>query len=634
MDKQKMKNWIEINKNFIPFYVLIFLTQIVNRFGELTGQYAKIEIAICAALLYLPFFLLTTKRQEINSTSKFVMGLLAIPLFIECIINISHENIGKIGYYDLSVMSLPLIFLIYFLNIKKSQEEKNILLCNIILSTGFVIVLTTLINLAINFNNIPGNVGAYITGNQNISSYILLISLPFIVHFKINNLYKVFYVITIVIVISFVYKSRLPSILAVTYSVYLVINIFNFKKNALLIVGVICIGIVSIVSLLIFNERFKYLLNYDLYLRIIPIFRVFEGINLNNLSLGVGTGNFAAFFYANQDKYSVLEVMNPGETYTYAHNFLIDRLVSGGVIVFGLYLALYGYVFYRYCFVSKKDLLLQALFHSFLIGLILSFFDIVHNSISGYSFFILILGLLLTNITENKGGFKNFTLIGILVILFIPILLFKIYENKDHHYNYNNIINSIGLSDDLYTQVKDFSEAYPHYGEIDGIQAYYLIKSGELNKESFKESFSSMNQFNKYRDARLHLSSQYYAALNIDNELINVYSDILYKNIIPKKMISPIHNRYQVVVNIIDDGSLNIKFISNPCCKLNIPTDMFKQIKYVNSGVTNLKITEESINFVVRNAHYSVDSKDLARDTLVVKEFLREINKFSEPLKF
>jgi hypothetical protein len=67
---------------------------------------------------------------------------------------------------------------------------------------------------------------------------------------------------------------------------------------------------------------------------------------------------------------------------------------------------------------------------------------------------------------------------------------------------------------------------------------------------------------------------------------------------------------------------------------VNIPKDMFNQLKYVNTGLSNLKVTEESINFVASNAIYSIDSIDLTRDTDIVKEFLREVNKYSEPLKF
>jgi hypothetical protein len=97
-------------------------------------------------------------------------------------------------------------------------------------------------------------------------------------------------------------------------------------------------------------------------------------------------------------------------------------------------------------------------------------------------------------------------------------------------------------------------------------------------------------------------------------------------------VITPQYDRNKVTVKGADDK--NVKLISKPCCTLNIPNDMLKQIKFINTASTNLKITEESINYVASNLLYSVDLKDTPRDTLIVKDFLRDINKFSEPIKF
>jgi len=629
-----MKNWILNNKNLTLLYFLFLLVHVVNRFGELTGQYAKLELACYVIFIYLPFFIQNVKNFRINEENIYATLLVAIPLSIELLINALHDNHNKIAYYDLSVMSISLIFLYYFLSLNIEKREKNLMVGCAILSIALIILIFAIGNIIINFNGVIDS-GAYITGNQNISSYILLVSLPFLRTLPLKNLYKLSYVFLVVLVICFIFKARIPSVIVVVYCIYLVLNLFNIKNSNILAFGLFLFGLIFISLLFFYNQRFSALLNYDLYLRAIPLMRVWESFTLNNFIFGVGTGNIAVLIYSAQDLYPVLEIMNPGETYTYAHNFLVDRLVSGGILVFISYLIIYGLVVYRYIGIKDRNSQLQALFHSYSIGLLLSFYDVVHNSFSGYSIFILILGMLIINLFEFKIKLKKVFLLTCL-IFFIPALIFKNLENKDHHYDYNSIINRISLEKSFHQDIVSFSARYPHYAEIDALDTYHrnFVGSYKSDPNGFQLAFKNMNTFNKYRNSRLHFSSQYYALLNLENDLVDVYSDILYRSLIVKKVVTPLYDRQKISVKNINDGSLNINFISQPCCTLNIPSDMFRQIKYVNSGLTNLKITEESIDFVAANATYSIDSKNSTRDTIVVKEFLRDVNKFSGPLKF
>jgi hypothetical protein len=266
----------------------------------------------------------------------------------------------------------------------------------------------------------------------------------------------------------------------------------------------------------------------------------------------------------------------------------------------------------------------------------MSLYDIVHNTISGYSIFTLITGLLIINIFEIRIKFKNFFLIVIISLLIIPTILLKREDNMGHHNDYNKIINLVNIGKVPNKEINQFSVNYPNYSEIDSLNVYYkyFYEPSKLNDTDFKDAFLNMNKYNKYRNARLHFSSQFYSLRNLDDNLLDVYSDILYRSVVLKRFVTPLYEREKIYVQITNDSNLNIKFLSKPCCTVNIPRDMFNQIKYVNSGSSNLKITEESIDFVAKNAIYSIDSNDSARDTEVVKEFLREINKYSEPLKF
>lgn len=394
---------------------------------------------------------------------------------------------------------------------------------------------------------------------------------------------------------------------------------------------------IPIVSVfLIFNERFQNLFSYDIYYRLLPIIRLFNGLNIHHLFLGAGTGNFGVIFYSIQDHYPVLELMLPKEVFTYAHNFLIDRLVSAGIGVFLIYVIFYIFIIIKYIKLNEKNQYIQAFFHAFCIGLFMSFYDIVHNTISGYSIFTLITGLLLINIFQIKLKINKYFLLTVILILMIPLVFLKFEKNMGSQNDYNKLINLVNVGKVSNKDINKFILDYPHYAEVDSINVYYkfFYDSSKLNDEDFRGAFLTMNKYNKYRSSRLHFSSQFYSLRNLDENLLDVYSDILYRSFILKRVVSPLYDRNNINIQISNDNNLNIRFLSKPCCTVNIPKDMFNQLKYVNTGLSNLKVTEESINFVASNAIYSIDSIDLTRDTDIVKEFLREVNKYSEPLKF
>lgn len=631
-----MKSWLLTNKNSIPFFALFLLTHMVNRFGDLTGQYAKIEVAIYLIYIYIPIYIYNIRKIKVTDINFGTVLLLVAPIVFEFIINEFHQNRTNIAYYDLSVMAVSTIFLLYFLAIDEPLERKNILLRNLIFIIAFIIIITSLINIIFNIDDINQNKGRFITGNQNISAYILMISLPFLLTFNINNYYKIAYVTLIILVTGLLFKARAPTIISITYGFYLIYKIINIRNIKFLIIAGSCAAILVISFFLIFNNRFYNLFSYDIYYRLLPILRLYLGLGVNDLIFGVGTGNFAALLYSMQNIYPALEVMLPTEALTYAHNFIIDRFVSAGIFIFVFYFVFYIAIFIKYMTMRDKNIFIKALFHAFFIGLLMSLYDIVHNSISGYSIFTLVTGLLILNLFNFKIKYIKIFYVLSFTILIIPVIQFMNKGNMGHHYEYNKIINLINLGKITNKEINNFYISYPHYSEIDTLNVYYKYfhEPSKLNESDFKDSFFNMNKYNRYRNARLHFSSQYYSLRNLDDDLVNVYADILFRSVILKKIVTPTYVREQIKVENTSDGNPNIKFISKPCCTLNIPQDMFKQLKYVNSGLTNLKITEESINFVATNTIYSIDSRDSARDTDVVKEFLREINKFSEPLKF
>jgi hypothetical protein len=622
-----MINKINEYKSLLILFLSIISILLIPKLGDSTGQYAKLDLALILGLLFYPIFIykiLLIKKEKIRTSPTIY---LLIPLIIEIIINIYIGNYGRDSYYDIAIISIAILFSVYYFYEVPSEVDKNIIFSFLIGLISVCIILITLLT-QLFYDQIKVNPGAIISGNQNISAYILLLSTPFILNLSISRLLKLVYFLSIFIIISFIYKSRIPALILLIYSLVIIFNRQDFQISKHKIILGLFIITTCVIVLFIFNERFNELLKIDIYLRVLPLLRIYEGAEVKNLLIGYGTNNFATVIYSFQNIYPILEVLIPDSAFIYAHNFLIDRLISGGIIPFIFYFLLFATLILRPFIFSNYQAKRNPAYHALVIAVFMALYDVVFNSITGYLFFVLIVGLLSSDFLKLK--IQKIILIILPLFLLLPGYFYKFNHQIGHHDSYNQLINQVNAGLGNEEKLRKFSEKYPHYAEIDTVNTYFYLKN---DSSLFDENFKSMNIFNKYYNKRLHLSSQYFALKNKDEDLLSVYSDILYKILILSKQVSPIYKNSNVSV-VITNNDPNLSYLSVPCCKMSIPRDMFNQIKYVNSGVSDLKISPESLDFVVAGSVYSADAKSKSLDAKIVREFLLNVNKNSEAIKF
>jgi hypothetical protein len=437
------------------------------------------------------------------------------------------------------------------------------------------------------------------------------------------------------LLIGVFYKARLATIILFIYSFFYLkelINVDNIKK----FIGIwFTFSFILLFALIVNNERFNDLIKIDVYFRLLPWERILFGIEFRDIFFGVGTGNYALTLYKLQNTLPSIEIIFAKDTFLHAHNFLIDRFISGGVFVLLGYLLIYIIIIKEFFKKTDKYNDQKYLFHAFLMGLTLSLFDVVHNHISGYLIFQLITLSLLTVIFNKSENIKIHTYAS-KMLLTIPVIfmIFQFGVSGNHHTEYNKLVNMINSKKLTEGDIDDFNNKFPHYAEIDTIKFYYkLFKKNMKFEENMENDYRKMNTYNKFSQQRLHFSSQYYSVKNYDVKLIDVYEDILYKNLISSKVIPPNYPLPNIKISITRKTG-NLLFNTVKCCSLDIPEDMFSQIKFVNSGTSGLKIAEPSIDFVVNNAIYAVDTFSREKDTKLMKQFFHDVNQFSELLKF
>lgn len=629
----KIKNYAINNLNLIYILLTILIIQLVPFFIGKTGQLAKLNLAIYLLTIYIPISYYHKNIKNVDNNNNLIFAIMGMPIALELLLNNINNNVNQLGIIDLSVLSVATIISCLFARLITLKQITEVL-SKLVISISITLMASTFIELTIKYDLGGVEVGRYLTGNQNITSYILLVSLPLLNYLKISDYMKFIYYILTFICIGFLYKARLASVIFIIYCLYEIIKYqsANYFKFLLIILNII--GMVLIIYL---NERFYHLLGNDIYFRILPILRILLGYDSSNLLIGVGSGNFAPLFYSLQNTYPSIEIIFWKDVFIHAHNFLIDRLISGGGGVFALYLIIYGFIVFNY-FKSYKTDHLKYIYHAFFIGLIFSLFDIVHNHLSAYILFQIFTFIILSeSIKFNYSSKINYLSKSIGLILIVPLLslLLGYGNNGNHHYLYNRLVTNLNQKNLSDKELTGFIEKFPHYAEIDTINFYYhLFRNNLQMTDSMKHLLVSMNSFNKFSDKRLHFSTKYYSIENKEHELINVYRDIIYKIMVTKKFISPVTS-VEKIIFVVNRESGHIVFnISDTNCYIDLPRDIFKQLKLLNSGLLGLKITDESINLVVSQASTTVDLTYKKRSIEVLTEFFATINNYSEPLKF
>lgn len=190
--------------------------------------------------------------------------------------------------------------------------------------------------------------GRIITGYQNISSAILLISLPLLDKFqKLDWKIKLIFHAVVMLSIILLLKSRLASIIGVLYSVYYILNLKNNKKYYIVVILFILLlipfGIIKI------PERFSSLIyGNDVWFRVYIWERLIYA-GLENFIMGSGFGKISLLTSEWQHVNPAVELLSGYDTFKSAHNDYIEKFIYGGIfsVLIGIsfnFAIIFGYI--------------------------------------------------------------------------------------------------------------------------------------------------------------------------------------------------------------------------------------------------------------------------------------------------
>jgi hypothetical protein len=218
--------------------------------------------------------------------------------------------------------------------------------------------------------------GRIITGYQNISSAILLLSLPLLEKFqKIDWKIKLIFHVLVMLTVILLLKSRLAAIIGILYSVYYILNL-NKNKIYYIVVILFLLLLVSF-GFIKLPERFSSLIyGNDVWFRVYIWERLIYG-GLENFIFGSGFGKISELTSAWQHINPAVELLSGYDTFKSAHNDYIEKFIYGGI--FSVFIGFVINLFIIIGYIKKKKFELKIELIIYIILLMHALIDI-HNS--------------------------------------------------------------------------------------------------------------------------------------------------------------------------------------------------------------------------------------------------------------
>jgi hypothetical protein len=510
------------------------------------------------------------------------------------------------------------------------SEEKNLNLFAInVIGLSIIILLTGIYE----FFYLGTQPGRIITGYQNISSAIILASVPLFLDIKkINKALRLIYIIICFAVIIFLFKSRLIALVGLLYLIYLLYKNINIR----LIYKLSSFALILIAVYLIFDkvDRFSNLLTgNDIWLRLFIWERLIIG-GMDNFIFGSGFGKISIVSNSWQYVNPGIELIIGLNTFHSAHNDLIEKFVYGGILSLTIHIFINGAIFFGYFKYRKyKE---EKVFLVYIFLFIASLVDVHNGNFPSLIFFHCVQLYLIIKIYEGERG-REFFLKLVSLGLLIPGVYF-IFFNKntvDHVKYYQNISNEMirGLTNN--DRISQFDQLAPHFMRLDFIkmQTYLIYNSGQnFNKNYFEGLLLDTQKYNKYFIPQIQVSSQYYSFTNNEDKYLNVLHDFLYVSAFNQKFINISLNGEDVKVVISKQNQVQITKEDNKLT-MSIPAYLFEQLKLVNSSFGKHRLSQELIAKEIDSVVY-IGSGDILSAKEVLKNFLNGINQLSERFVF
>lgn len=597
----------------------------IQLIANVEQQQPKLIISTMVAMILL-LAALPLRKKKISGVFLIASLLTIIDCFIGFIPGIN--TMVKTWIEQSTTLTLATIISLLLI-IGLDEENKIELFYKSILFIACLIFFSALYEL-IYLNTQPGRI---ITGYQNISSSILLISIPILLRIKnINQVIKLIISTIIFFVIVFIFKSRFSSIIGLLYFIYIALNLKQIKRYYKLVFILSIIAIIAIAFS--YTNRFANLIvGNDLWVRLFIWERLFTA-GMDNLLFGIGFGAIPVLTSSWQFINPSVELITTFNTFFSAHNDLLERFIYGGII--SLIISIFLNVLIIYGYFKNKKYELNAELIIYLILWAHSLIDIHNSNLPSLLLFNFFQFYLIYKIYENS----RFSLIHLkftLPFLLVPGFTYFFYKDniKDYVNNYQLTTNSMISGNFNEENILWVKKQSPHFMRFDFIdmQTYLMYNSGKnFNKAIFEQKLLSTRRYNKYYLPQIHVSSQYYSFINDDINLLAVYSDFLYYKLVNLRIINISKNPNNVQVRVSENKSISAINDNNTYVYF-VPRAVLDELKRVNSSFGSSKLSSFFIQQNLDNFIYT-GVGDSASHKIVAKEFFEGINTFSDKFIF
>ncbi len=605
--------------------VIIFTVTFIP-FLNLPHTYQESKVVFSILFLVLMPILIKNDRLQ------FKCLILILPIIVEILFILIHKDtLNYNGIIDLIIYTSAFIYAIIFTLYNASVENKIKFLCQLMFIIGLLLIVSSISQ---NLIDTPKNL---FSGNQNISAFHIFMSVVAANYLFSNKKLKIIYSIVALLSLGLLIKARIPFIILIIYLLYYFYSSIKVNKYKL---PVLLFILSTVILVILFNKRFHDFLNHDIYIRIYSWLRILKSIGLHEFILGFGPGNLYKIFNDNQNLYPAVEILIEKTTYYYAHNFLLDKIVVGGIINLIVWLLIFSYVIYR-CFIYRHNPNFKPLIVCVSYAIFTSFYDVSFNYFSS----LLIAVLLMSVIIVGDGKNNTFLIKPIYyylisyVIYFALLIVLVITLATNYVYNpqksYQDIILGINTKKDISTSIIDLNDKSPNYGELPTITAFdYLFNTpkADFKREKLISHLDHAAEYNKYYKNRLHIASQYYSFSSDRDKLMIVYGDIFYKLLVANKVINIAKPRENYTVIAVREPNFLID-ISHDFLTMKINQNLLDELIVINSSIHNLEVPQDVIQKIIEPALHT-DSKNNLTKKVILTRFLNEINEFGKPLLF
>ncbi len=584
-------------------------------------QQQKLYISIViASILWL--ISLRANSQKISGLFLLVCAIAIVDIYIGFIPGIS--SLSKAWIEQSTVTSLAMLIAILLVIELVNKKNIEVFYGTLIFLSG-LILLGTLFELFY-LKSQPGRI---VTGYQNISSAILLISIPLINKIEsINFRIKLIIIAILFLTIVFIFKSRFSTFIGLIYTIYLILDNKRINWHYKLIFG--SFFVFTFTGAFYFTDRFLSLINgNDLWVRLGLWERLFTA-GAGNFLFGVGFGNISVLTSSWQFINPSVELITTFNTFFSAHNDLLERFIYGGIV--SVLISISINLLIIYCYFKNKKYELKNELVIYLILFFHSLIDIHNSTLTSLIIFNFFQLYLVFKIYEKSNFHTSYLKFSILILLFPSITyIYKKDDLRDHVAHYQVTANNMIAGRFFDSDISRIESQSPHFMRFDFIdmQTYLMHKSGQgFNQTLFETKLLNSRKYNKYYLPQIHVSSQYYSFISDERALTEIYSDYLYYKLINMNIINISFRSSGIQVVLYDKN--HISMVDNQNSKvLYIPRNIFGELRRVNSSFGSLKLSDDFFVQNLNNFTYT-GSGDAVKAKAATKEFLEGINKFSE----